>query len=199
MESKYIATLRQDVIDIMEHEKVPVWKQYKTTGVPCDIYDLHKDTPYGALPDSDKSRDFKTDPVCAFCRKVIDEAFPPEPTDMVSPYDPTYVSNYIMRAATFGMEYTKEREWKNNCSKKDIIKTKYNADLEPWIVQTTHPFDLVYMWFTRHAYRCAENFPEELAGALGASKNLMRRIVAAQVLIHECDREIRNINFQYKC
>jgi hypothetical protein len=116
----------------------------------------------------------------------------------VTPYDPEHISNYLLRAATFGMEFTKEREWqKHRTTKKEIIDTKYNACPEPWIVQTTHPFDLVYMWFTRHAYRAAETFPVELVGALGESENLMRRIIAAQVLIHECDRRIRNANHTY--
>jgi len=196
MESKYIAVLRQDVTDIMECTKVPAWKALSNNRC-MDIYNLHKDTPYGALPDSDMSYDFKTDPVCAFGRKVIDEAFPPEPTAAASKYEPEYVTNYILRAAIFGIEYTKDYEWENNSSSKDIIKKKYNADPEPWIVQTTHPFDLMYMWFTRHAYRNAVNFPEELVGALGESKNLALRMLAAQVLVHECDRAIRNSDFHY--
>lgn len=197
MESTIAAKLRQDVIDIMDGEKKPNFRMsFDRTAAPMCIYEVHKHSVYGELPDSDESRDHEKDPVCAFGRKVIDEAFPPEPTDVASVYDPVWISNYILRGATFGMEYTKEYEWKNNCSSKDILK-KYNADPVPWIKRTTHTFDLMYLWYTHHGYRCAENFPEELVSALGGSENLARRMLAAQVLVHECDRAIRGYRFHY--
>jgi len=183
------AILRNDVLDIKAGKKTPVWKQGKVAQI-----DNHNASRYGRLPDTDLSLDFKEDPVCVFGRMAIDAAFPPTPTDMATPYKPEFVDNYIVRATTFGVEHTHEWEWE--CEAADILE-EYGASQEPWMSQTTHPFDLLYMWFTREGYMCSWCFPEQLAAAVNGSENFKHRVLAAQLLLHECDHEIRDPDLMY--